>query len=588
MNRTSHRTRLLATCLVLGVLAGGAPTSVGAVGPAGESGGFVDDAVFVTRGDTVEVTVSHSDTAHVFIGSDRSGFLLEVVLEGSGTDTVTIDTYTTTGSPSSFVSGASNVTLHTDQLTRPLAATEYPMNLTIGGVEQDVGLLTVEQRSEMNATTRVAPGGLLDDGSPDVATAMHHSVENETVAHGDLAVISVHESGLENALTVDDLDGDANANGIAVRFHELDPAPNTEPETLVVTEDPGFVAASDLENDRFVVTWNTSTRTLQARSNDTWRMDVVLTEANGLVAGETLLASTRVRLVEPVVQTTNPARRMFYPWEEAAVTVNGTTNLAPGTTLSVRARSPDPPFLERTAVQVTSDHRFEATLDVSRTGPGESVHVWVQEHRPETERSVVRYAETANVTFDDQVSNGDVVEVEAVNLEAGGFIEVLHNESRIGVSRHLDPGSHETVSIELDTALAESATVTAVARLDRDLDRTFTPSTDRAYLEHTDGENSESVPVTDSATIHLQGMTPTTTATPAEPSTTTPSDSITEAASTTTTRHLAARGPLVERTPIPAFAAAETDTSVPFPGWGAVVALVAAGVLVHHRGGTPP
>lgn len=570
--------RLLAVLLAVSVLSAGLPVGAAAVGG---SGSFGDNTVTVTRGDTVEITVSHSDTATVWIGSERSGFLLEVVIGGSGTHTFTIDTYATTGSPGSFVSGAGSATLHTHQLQRPLAATEYAMNVTVDGVEQDIGRLTVEPREEMNATTRIAPGSLLDEETPDANAMMGSSTERDTVARGDLVVMPVVESGLENALNVDDLDGDANANGIAVRLTELDPEPNTEAETLVATEDPGLSVLPDLENDRFLVLWDTSTRALEPHSNHSWRMDVVLTPANGLVEEETTVASTRVQLDAPTVDTEGPDHRVFYPWDDATVRVNGTTNLAPGSTLNVRAKSLEPPFLAQSDVTVGANGTFSTALDLSKAGPGQSVPVWVLGYRDATKRTVVRYAEQALFSFRDQVSNGEVLLVDSVHLGAGGFVEVLVNGSRVGVSEHLSPGTHEDVTIDIAPALEEPRDVRVVARLDRDLDGSFNASTDRAY---TRAGNDTDAPVNATAYVRLQGVGATTTTT----SVTTTATPTTAATPMTTTTHLAASGPLVERTPIPALAAADSGVSVPFPAWTAVVAVLAGGWLAgRHRGDQP-
>jgi|GEM_PF-1459481 len=590
-------TPLLAALLVVSLLAATVPATVVA---AGESGGFGDNTITVTRGDSVEITVSHSDTAHVYIGSERNGFLLEAVLGGSGTHTITIDTYATTGAPSSFVSGASSVTMHTPALRRPLAATTYDMNVTVGGVEQDIGALTIEPRGEMSASTSIAPGSIFDADTFDLNTVVGAATPNETVAHGDAVVIPVTESGLENAFDSKDLDGDANAKGILVRLTELDPELNTDPETLVATEDPGLSVLTDFENDRFVVVWDTDQRAMSSSSNDSWRLDVVLTPSNGLVEESVTVASTQVQLVEPSVRTNDTQLREFYPWMAPTVSVTGRTNLAPGTTLNARAKSIDPPFIAQSDVTVSGNGTFETTVDVSRAASGQRVPVWILDHRATTERTVVRYDETAALSFPDQVSNGRIVAADTVRLDAGGFVVVDANGTRLGISDYLAPGTHEDVEIELNTTLETPTNLTAVAHVDRDLDRSFNASVDYTYNEssETDTEDSgestavgdsesstdsdsETEPdatasgaVSDTGYVQLQGTGFTTTTTTTQGTTT-----------MTTTPNLAASGPLVERTPIPAIAAADSGVSVPLPGWLTVLALLAGGVLAGRRGG---
>lgn len=139
----------------------------------------------------------------------------------------------------------------------------------------------------------------------------------------------------------------------------------------------------------------------------------------------------------------------------------------------------------------------------------------------------------ASITIEDQPSDGETVIVDSVTLPEGGFV-VIHDEgladgdavgSVIGVSRHLEAGTHEdvpvTVAPEFDTTVVE---VTAMAHQDGNengvfdfvlsdggLDGPYTAAagneTDGNATEgnETDGNATESGPVVDSAMIDATG-----------------------------------------------------------------------------------
>ncbi|MFC4449901.1 DUF7282 domain-containing protein [Halorussus aquaticus] len=126
-------------------------------------------------------------------------------------------------------------------------------------------------------------------------------------------------------------------------------------------------------------------------------------------------------------------------------------------------------------------------------------------------------AETANVTFQNQSSNGSAVVVERVVVPEGGFIAIHEAESAaqmtetematetametptaaageaaqrytagavIGNSTYLEPGVHENVTVQLDQPLEESQVLIAMPHLDTNDNQQYEfPEADEPYTQ---------------------------------------------------------------------------------------------------------
>lgn len=609
-------TAVVAVVVVLGAATSGAlaqaddvadhETAASTAQIASGSASFADRSISVTRGDTLTVTVSHSATAHLNLGSRENGFLLDVTLPGSGTHTVTIDTYNSTGDPRTYVSGGGNVTLHTHPLTRPLAAGTYLMNVTVDGVERDIGRVVIEERRPMNATTAVAPGSLATTAEGDpvdvtLGAVLGAATRRTTVAKGDLAVIAVNESGLENAFDPNHLSGDAASNGIEVRFTERDEPPNTQPLSFTASASTVRVFP-DFEHDRIVFVWDTSTARLpDGVRNHTYDVTFRLNGAtNDLVEEDVVEARTRVDLVPARVgiraQSRSASGRApgftVMPWEERTVAVAGRTTLAPGSTLDVRARSASKtnPFLRAHRVTVDGNGTFGATFDFSSVARGTSFPLWVLGHRERTERTVRLHEERATLNFTNQERTGDAVVVRNVSLAAGGFVGIVDGNATLGASDYLAPGIHGNVTVTLADPPNRSAELTAVAFLDRNGSRVFEPDVDVPYTRdagdgrtHTQGgygndlnetNGSDRLRIADSAIVWTtDGATGGANATTVATTVTTPAVTATTPGSTTTLH-------VQPETPIEPVVA--TGASVPFSPLLAVVAFLAAGLVARR------
>ena len=130
-------------------------------------------------------------------------------------------------------------------------------------------------------------------------------------------------------------------------------------------------------------------------------------------------------------------------------------------------------------------------------------------------------AATASVEFNDQTTSGEVVGVASANLSEGGFV-VIHDAtlldgdvfgSVIGASEYLEPGEHDSVSVQLydvpgletdQTSLEEDQTLVAMAHFDTNDNETYDFLTtggeeDGAYV-------GDSGPVIDDAEVTVESF----------------------------------------------------------------------------------
>ncbi|EMA02233.1 hypothetical protein E6P09_06885 [Haloferax mediterranei ATCC 33500] len=541
---------------------------------------FGEDVTTVTRGDVVEIRVSHSQPGTLHIGGDDYGYHLTVELGGSGTTTITIDTYNSTGKPKTYVSGGGNKTLHTAELRRPIEPAAYLMNVTIDGVERAIGQLEVEPRGNTSATTTVAPASLNDSDSKLTAKNVREAVtERQKVAKGDLAVIQLNESGLESALKPGDVTGGANASGIEISLNQLEVRPNHEQQTFLATPENGTTIVPDFENDVVYVVWDTSDLPLEG-DEETYEARVTLQgNHSGFVEEDTITARSRVRLVEPTVSV-NVDNETVYPWESLRVNVTGKTTLAPGSTVELRARAPGQPFLKLVPITVESDGTLTQNLTFAPDDRGLSFPMWIRDYRDETERTMRLLESDASLRFVDQETDGTFVTISEVNLSVGGFVTVeTADEEPLGTSAYLPAGSHKNVIVDFDRRQLTDSELLAIAYADRDRNQNFSRAFDAPFrtggfnvTNTTNGTNATNETagtiIADDAMVRL------------EPGAKTPTPTTTTTESTATTTPTATPYPVVERTPLEP--SSGTNAGIPFSPGLAVIALLLTGLIARR------
>lgn len=379
-NPPRYRTAVVVVALLVAAVAPsiGATAATGGTGATAVNGATAPDAsfeqnvVYEQRGDVMSVTVRTSKGGVVNFGSPDHGFLLKVRVN-KGTTELHLDTYkagrTGTYSLDEMVwaskGGAAVVGLWTDPLDAPLERAEYPMNVTIDGVERDLAAFVVEDRATNDVSARIAPRATdVGELSPDeVAGATTPLADNGTVARGDWLVLRVEASGLDGVLSKAILDGDR--HGVAMSFERSNLEMNAEPNSFHGDATRRLVAHPDGEGFYLFV----DTAEHDIRAGDQY-------EATFSVAGDSHLAdereavSTTFRVVERRVDLEYDGSELVV---EGETTLDGTTTLAPGSTVNLTVRDEEiaPLFDPRTAT-VTPDRTFAATFDFSDVEPGRS------------------------------------------------------------------------------------------------------------------------------------------------------------------------------------------------------------------------
>ncbi|WP_254807713.1 DUF7282 domain-containing protein [Natronosalvus amylolyticus] len=114
----------------------------------------------------------------------------------------------------------------------------------------------------------------------------------------------------------------------------------------------------------------------------------------------------------------------------------------------------------------------------------------------------------ASITFPDQTTDGNSVEIESVSLSDGGFIVLRDNTgAALVVSEYLEPGTHENLTIERAADGADlSGQLTAVVHQDTTDDEQYVydatdGAEDRPYMD-------AGYPVSDSASVTLADRDP--------------------------------------------------------------------------------
>lgn len=364
-----------AAFVVVVLLVAAVGPSIGATSASGASASFEQNVVYEQRGDVVDITVKSSQGGTVNLGSPDHGFWMQVRV-GKGTTELHLNTYkagrTGTYSLDEMVwASAGSATIRglgTDPIDAPLEPTQYPMNVTIDGVERAIGKFVVVDRSTKDVSARIAPRATDVDGlSPgEVADATTPIDDNGTVARGDWLVLHVEATGLSGFLSKSILDGDR--HGVAMSFARSNLEMNVAPNEFDGDAVRRLVPHPNHEG--FYLFVDTADHDIEAGD----RYDATFSvTSDGHLADEREAVSTTFRVVERRVDLQYDGSELVV---EGETTIEGTTTLAPGTTVNVTARDEEIlPFLTPQMATVTADRTFAATFDFTRLEPGRGFEI---------------------------------------------------------------------------------------------------------------------------------------------------------------------------------------------------------------------
>lgn len=428
----------------------------------------VDDYT-VTRGDTVNITVSHSAPANVTIGGPAQRFEVNVSLDGSGDDTIKLDTYRTTSrNTNQFLDPKGRLlTPENRALPKALYPGRYTIEVRINGSIQAGGNLYVEPRKELVADTRRLPNTAdldditIGDGSTDLTKA-------NNVTLGDYAVFTVNESGLEGAFT-DEINATElrTQEGIEFEIERSEPLPNELPDHY--SNRDLYVQSQVKNSNQFYVVWDTSSANLRANWNNTYNLKITLNaNESPLVSADKKILEQPVTVQYPEIRLSSSPGFTLQPWEKPELDVTGQTNIAPGTDITIKALQREPNLDVWTSnATIDNSGRFSTTLNFTDADRPSQFPLWIENYRPRsTYRLNLPAASNGSYMFPSQTVVDGHVSVINASFSHGGFIQLQENNTTLGVSSYLSSGTHEEVSIPVRKQLQKPINVTAVALAD--------------------------------------------------------------------------------------------------------------------------
>lgn len=506
-------------CLCLLVLVGGFAISgtLSVVDPAGAAGNTAT-ATFEggdrtdQRGDvvTVLVSVQGTDRATLTFGATGLGYRTNVTVRdgnGDGRVEVAYNTYTagsaTLGGATVFTTGEGDAVTSVDpdqdlslDVDQPresiLAAGTYPIRITAGttappatsGSPDDEVTLALQEVSADGLRTWTAPASELSglQTARDVARLRDAGALEQTTAvtRGDLIVFELSASGLSGALAAEQRDGGAVNATDAFLNRTASHASAATPDTSGSDANAEWDLRLDSTTGGTALPLNHSTLDLLPdASADTYYLVYDTSAADGLTAGHryetvgTILATNDLtdenqavnaqwRLWEPKATLATDGNSRIDLGAATVQTIQGTTNVTAGSTLTVRVRGTDPGnrFQESLDTTVESDGSFSVTADMSDRSVGSNYTVDVTHQGQPISRSVPGQFSTGasfdvvSVTPDRaSLSQGEPVTV-SYSVENTGHepatkaVDFRVNGSGVG-SRNFDLSPGEEASGEL-------------------------------------------------------------------------------------------------------------------------------------------
>lgn len=349
---------------------------------AGETSASFQDNVFSQEvGDNATFTVNmeNTDMATVNITDDSGEYWANLTVMDStnggdaddGQVTVQMNTFLAGGHGPAFspVEGADTVNVDYEEPIGNfrLATGSYDLTVNAGNEEQDVATLALNPRETVSASTIVAP---MNDNFGDVSE-ITNGTEMSHVAFGDNLAVEVEASGVFAYL------GSATSDGLNVTFKQenFDGKYGNAPEFDVSGND--FSIVEDAANNRFFVVVDTDAQTglPNTQGISAGEEYSVTFEVDGdynpyVASGETETVSTDITFAE----RSSSFDLVESPYDVENVDsaeIKGSSNLAPGTTITVQAlKSGD--FLEQdTDVEVMDNGTWTAQFDFGDREVGE-------------------------------------------------------------------------------------------------------------------------------------------------------------------------------------------------------------------------
>lgn len=283
-----------------------------------------------------------------------------------------------------------DVTRLTGTLSGRIAGEAYPMNLSVGGQETDVGTLSLQEPASVERSLSVssAPGDL---SMREVVNTLSKNITSFTtpdlgfangsvaVADRDWALIRIHTAGVHGYIdNLADLRGDG-TQGVSLSITETSLGPNEE-ASVVVLDSQNFSLVTDPGNDTLVVLVPTDAPGVE--TGETYAATFTIGRSNPYV-DSTVEESASFTVVEPSITVDPPDGTVEAP-NSSASRISGSSTMASGTALTVTVRSTGEnvedgaPFSRTTTVTVQNG-TWAATFDFSEIPAGQEFTVRVED-----------------------------------------------------------------------------------------------------------------------------------------------------------------------------------------------------------------
>lgn len=517
--------------LVVGLAVGGAVVVPGHATAAGNSSAtatFVGGDRTDQRGDVVEIpiTVQGTDTATLTVGSRDVNYRTNVtVRDGNGDGRVDLAYNTYTAGSAGLAGttvytttpGDAVVTIEPDADTLAgvdpprsdiLAADNYPLRVAAGATAapatgespDDQATLVLEAARPDGLSTWTAPAAnrstLQDPAAVERLRDAGTLRQTATVTGGDLVVFDLSARGLGGILAAEQADGgavnvtDAFLNRTASHAGAAtpassDPDANAEWDLRIERVEGGgslpvdhgsLDVVADAENDTYTLVYDTSATAAPSESQR-YETTVTLLDRHDLVDGEQSVDAT---------WTLGPPQATLATGDDddlelsaaSEQTIAGTTNVTPGSTVTVRVRGTDPGsrFTERLSATVDADGSFGATGNFSDREPGTNYTVDVRRQGATISESVdgsfddaAAFDVTATTPNRDTATTGETVTVSYTVENTGRTAGEKRVEFRVNGSVvnertiALEPGERATDTFVADSGGKFPAMVVTVA-----------------------------------------------------------------------------------------------------------------------------
>ncbi|UVE50482.1 surface glycoprotein [Haloferax larsenii] len=384
---------------------------------------FAQSVVTDQRGDVVAipVTLSNTDQATVTIGTESQGYEANVTVEDGDEDGEVVILWDSSESESTTLADVFDVEDGDDEVLTPndgdtdvsqptsdlIDSGDYDLEVRTGTDDakdaDNVGTLVLEDASVDTVAMWTAPDAESFSDLDDVNEALENGniTQDSKIAFGDKAVVQIVAPGLEGSVGAQDdetpnfFSGDYN-DSYRLTVNQSNPGPNRDPKIINVSN---ASVIADGDNDTYFVVFNTEEIEAVRDENDNGVIDngettdVDLEDDDAfnvefkMIADEDVSSSGIGLVDEDTSMTTsfeNIEAEHTFDMDPVNVTnadgqtVTGTTDVAPGTELTIRVKSDgdtQPRFLKTATAYVTENNTFSATFDFSEQNVGDTFTV---------------------------------------------------------------------------------------------------------------------------------------------------------------------------------------------------------------------